>query len=80
MFNREEDTKEEILYMGDDIPDLEVLQYVGFSCCPKDAVHDLKKECDYISNKNGGDGCVRDIIEQLLKVVGKWNLNGKIIY
>ena len=72
--------KEEVLYMGDDIPDLEVLKYVGFSCCPKDAAYDIKQICDYISNKKGGEGCVRDIIEQTLRVNNQWDLNGEIEY
>jgi len=72
--------KEEVLYMGDDIPDLDPLNYSGFSCCPKDASYDVKRICDYISNKDGGKGCVRDIIEQTLKVNNKWNLDGKIKY
>ncbi len=72
--------KEEVIYMGDDIPDLECLKYVGLSCCPSDASYDVKNICDYISNKKGGEGCVRDIIEQTLKVSDKWNLDGKIKY
>ncbi len=72
--------KDEIMYMGDDIPDVEVLKYVGFSCCPKNAVNDVKLICDYISHKNGGEGCVRDVIEQTLKVTNNWNPNGKIKY
>ena len=72
--------KEEIMYMGDDIPDLEVLKYVGFSCCPNDAAWDIQNICDYISNKKGGEGCVRDIIEQILRVTNKWDLNGNIKY
>jgi len=61
------------LYMGDDIPDLKPMQKVGLACCPKDAVHEIKEICDYISNIKGGDGCVRDVIEQVLKVNNKWN-------
>lgn len=72
--------KEEVLYMGDDIPDLEILKYVGVSCCPRDAVQEVKDVCNYISNKKGGEGCVRDVIEQTLKVTDKWDLNGKIQY
>ena len=72
--------KENVMYMGDDIPDIETLMHVGFSCCPQNAAHDVKLVCDYISNKNGGEGCVREIIEQVLKVTKKWNLNGKIKY
>jgi 3-deoxy-D-manno-octulosonate 8-phosphate phosphatase (KDO 8-P phosphatase) len=71
---------EEIAYMGDDIPDLESLEHVGFSCCPNDASYDVKKICDYISQKKGGEGCVRDIIEQTLKVNNQWDLNGEIKY
>ena len=71
---------EEIAYMGDDIPDLESLEHVGVSCCPNDASYDVKKICDYISQKKGGEGCVRDIIEQTLKVNNQWDLNGEIKY
>ena len=72
--------KEEVLYMGDDIPDIECLKYVGFSCCPIDASTDVIEICDYISNKNGGEGCVRDVIEQTLRVTKKWTLDGIIKY
>ena len=64
--------KEDIMYMGDDIPDIEVLKYVGFSCCPNDAVTDVKNICNYISSKKGGKGCVRDVIEQTLRLQKKW--------
>ena len=73
-------TTQEVLYMGDDIPDLSVLRHVGFSCCPIDAAHDIKSICNYISNKKGGEGCVRDIIEQTLRLNNKWNLDEKIKY
>ena len=63
---------EEILYMGDDIPDLRVMLMVGLACCPQDAVNEVKSICNYISPVKGGQGCVRDIIEQTLKVQGKW--------
>ena len=72
--------KKEIIYMGDDIPDIDCLKYVGLSCCPFDAVNEVKEICNYISHKKGGEGCVRDIIEQTLKVSKKWNLDGKIKY
>jgi 3-deoxy-D-manno-octulosonate 8-phosphate phosphatase (KDO 8-P phosphatase) len=62
----------EILYMGDDIPDLPVLQRVGVSTCPQDAVIDIKSIVDYQSPYNGGQTCVRDVIEQTLRVQGKW--------
>lgn len=63
---------DEILYMGDDIPDIPVMKKVGVSSCPQDAVQEVKAISDYISHKNGGYGCVREIIEQVLKVQGKW--------
>ena len=72
--------KKEIIYMGDDIPDIDCLKYVGLSCCPFDAVNEVKEICSYISHKKGGEGCVRDVIEQTLKVSKKWNLDGKIKY
>ncbi len=63
---------EEILYMGDDIPDLEVLQRCGLPCCPADASPEVKASVKYISHKNGGDGCGRDVIEQVMKAQGRW--------
>ena len=68
-------TLQEILYMGDDIPDFPVMKHVGLPCCPQDAVPEIKAICNYISHKNGGNGAVRDVIEQVLKVHGKWNGN-----
>jgi 3-deoxy-D-manno-octulosonate 8-phosphate phosphatase (KDO 8-P phosphatase) len=61
-----------VLYMGDDIPDLYVMQQVGLPCCPQDAVPEIKAISQYVSHRKGGEGCVRDIIEQVLKVQGKW--------
>tara|TARA_B100000575_G_scaffold291812_1_gene298607 strand:- start:2263 stop:2793 length:531 start_codon:yes stop_codon:yes gene_type:complete len=63
---------EEILYVGDDIPDIPVMKKVGISCCPSDAVPDVKEIVDYVSHKKGGEGCVREIIEQVLRVQDKW--------
>lgn len=63
---------EEIIYMGDDIPDYRVMKQVGVPVCPADAAEEIKQICVYISDKGGGKGCVRDIIEQVLKVQGKW--------
>ena len=63
---------EEILYMGDDIPDYLVMQKVGLPTCPQDAVQEIKGISKYISHANGGKGAVRDVIEQVLKVQGKW--------
>lgn len=64
---------ENILYMGDDIPDLPVMKKVGMPCCPNDAVKEIQNASKYISNLKGGDGCVRDVIEQVLKVQGNWD-------
>ena len=64
---------ENVLFMGDDIPDYPVMTLVGLPCCPQDAVPEIKAISKYISHKNGGKGAVRDVIEQVLKVQGKWN-------
>ena len=68
-------TKQQMLYMGDDIPDYPVMKLVGLPCCPQDAVQEIKSVSKYISHKNGGKGAVRDVIEQVLKVQNKWNGN-----
>ena len=67
--------KEAMLYMGDDIPDLEVMQYCGLACCPADAVSEIKTISKYISPLKGGEGCVRDVIEKVMKLQGKWILD-----
>ena len=75
-FIKNEDIKpNDILYMGDDIPDIPVMEKVGLSCCPADAVSDVKAIVKYVSHKNGGQGCVREIIEQVLRVQDKWSLD-----
>ncbi|MBN2349922.1 MAG: HAD-IIIA family hydrolase [Bacteroidales bacterium] len=61
-----------ILYMGDDLPDYEIMKKVGFPACPADAVEEIKQISKYISDKNGGEGCVRDVIEQVMRLQGKW--------
>ena len=66
---------EQILYMGDDLPDIPVMQMVALPTCPQDAVPEVKEVCKYISHINGGQGCVRDVIEQVLKVRGDWEGN-----
>lgn len=63
---------DEVLYMGDDIPDYEIMKEVGIPVCPADAAPEIKALSLYISDKNGGEGCVRDIIEQVLKSQEKW--------
>ena len=70
---------EHVLYMGDDIPDYHVMQLVGLPACPQDASPEIKGISKYISHKNGGRGAVRDAIEQVMKLQGKWmeNFDGK---
>ena len=70
---------EQVLYMGDDIPDFHVMQLVGLPTCPQDASPEIKLISKYISHKDGGKGAVREVIEQVMKVQGKWHLyyNGK---
>ena len=65
----------EIIYVGDDIPDHPVMSLVGLPCCPQDAAIEIKAISKYISHNKGGKGCVRDIIEQVMKVQGKWDGN-----
>lgn len=62
----------EVLYMGDDVADIAVMEKVGVATCPQDAVSDVKKIVDYVSHKKGGDGCVREIMEQVMRVQNKW--------
>jgi len=73
-------SSENVLYMGDDIPDITVMEMVGLPCCPQDAVAEVKAVSEYISHKNGGKGAVRDVIEQVLKVQGKWTINSNAKY
>ena len=63
---------ENVLYMGDDVPDYPVMELVGFACAPQDAAPEIKEISKYISPKKGGDGCARDVIEQIMRVQGKW--------
>lgn len=63
---------EEVMYMGDDIPDYEVMQLVGLPACPIDAAPEIKSISRYISSKEGGRGCARDVIEQVMKSQGLW--------
>ena len=68
----------DIAYMGDDIPDIEVMKEVGVPACPSNASPEVKEQSDYISPYKGGDGCVRDIIEQVLKVQKQWMVEPQI--
>lgn len=63
---------EEVMYMGDDLPDYPVMMAVGVPVCPKDAAIEIKAISHYISDKDGGQGCVRDVVEQVLRAHGKW--------
>ncbi|MFW5792935.1 MAG: KdsC family phosphatase [Bacteroidota bacterium] len=64
--------KEQILYMGDDIPDYNIMKEVGIPACPADAAEEIKSISKYISNYDGGKGCVRDVLEQVMKVQKTW--------
>ena len=63
---------EEVIYMGDDLPDYPVMNKAGVAACPADAVPEIKNIAHYISHCKGGEGCARDVIEQVMKVQGKW--------
>lgn len=62
----------DILFMGDDIPDFEVMKVAGVPVCPSDADSEIKQIASYISDKKGGEGCVRDVIEQVLRLHDNW--------
>ncbi|WP_185877643.1 KdsC family phosphatase [Blattabacterium cuenoti] len=64
--------KKKILYMGDDIPDIDIMKSVALPCSPIDAVQEVKDISKYVSPKKGGDGCVRDVIEKTLKIQKNW--------
>ena len=68
---------DEVLYMGDDIPDYEVMQAVGCPCCPADAAEEIKAVSCYVSPRAGGEGCVRDVLEQVLRAQGRWMANAE---
>jgi len=63
---------ENIMYMGDDLPDYEVMKKVGLPVCPSDAAQEIIEISCYVSSFKGGEGCVRDVIEQVLRAQGKW--------
>jgi 3-deoxy-D-manno-octulosonate 8-phosphate phosphatase (KDO 8-P phosphatase) len=64
----------DIIFVGDDLPDITPMQQCGLPCCPSDAVPEVQAVAEYVSPCRGGGGCVRDIIEQTLKIQGKWNM------
>jgi 3-deoxy-D-manno-octulosonate 8-phosphate phosphatase (KDO 8-P phosphatase) len=69
----------QVLYMGDDLPDMGVLKSAGLACCPADAVPEVKACCHYISTKNGGEACVREVIEKVLKLSGHWHTETDLV-
>jgi 3-deoxy-D-manno-octulosonate 8-phosphate phosphatase (KDO 8-P phosphatase) len=71
---------ENILYMGDDIPDYEVMTHAGIPVCPSDAAEEIKEIAVYISYQRGGEGCVRDVVEQVLRLHGKWMKDGAFLW
>ena len=72
-------TRDQVLFIGDDIPDFEVMKNVGLSCCPADAVAEIIQIADYISSYKGGCGCVRDVIEKVLKLNNDWDLDAEVV-
>ena len=64
--------KSDVLFMGDDIPDYEVMKEAGLPVCPSDADSEIRQVASYVSDKKGGEGCVRDVIEQVLRLHNKW--------
>ena len=70
--------KQQVLFMGDDIPDYAVMKSVGLACCPADAAPEIKHISQYISASKGGKGCVRDVIEKVLKLNEHWDLDSSV--
>ena len=66
---------DEVMYLGDDLPDIPVMTACGYGVCPSDAVDEVKAIADYISTRPGGKGCVRGVIEMVMKLQGKWELD-----
>jgi 3-deoxy-D-manno-octulosonate 8-phosphate phosphatase (KDO 8-P phosphatase) len=70
--------EKEILFMGDDVPDHAAMKHAGLACAPSDAVAEIRHIAGYISAFGGGQGCVRDVIEKVLKLNGRWELDGSL--
>lgn len=70
---------EEIMYMGDDLPDYQIMSEIGIPTCPADAVNEIKAISLYISDRNGGEGCVRDVVEQVMRAQGQW-INAVVLH
>jgi len=73
-------TDEEILYIGDDLPDYEIMKAVGYAVAPLDASDDIRTIAHWTSTKGGGQGCVREVIEKILKIQGKWYSKEALIW
>ncbi|MEI8075627.1 MAG: HAD hydrolase-like protein [Bacteroidota bacterium] len=71
-------SKSEVLFMGDDVPDLKAMHLAGLQTCPSDAAIDIKQSVDYISTYKGGEGCVREVIEKVMKLRGDWETDSGI--
>ena len=71
--------QQEVLFMGDDIPDAEVMKFVGLPCCPADAVDEIKAISQYTSSINGGKGCARDVIEKTMKLNNLWQHSHSVV-
>ena len=71
-------TGEDLLFMGDDVPDIDAMRFCGLACAPKDACTDVMQIAGYVSPFAGGKGCVRDVIEKVLKLQGKWEFTPEI--
>jgi 3-deoxy-D-manno-octulosonate 8-phosphate phosphatase (KDO 8-P phosphatase) len=65
----------QVLFMGDDIPDYSLMKICGLPCCPADAAHEIKNIAKYIASHSGGQGCVREVIEKVLKLNNQWDLD-----
>jgi 3-deoxy-D-manno-octulosonate 8-phosphate phosphatase (KDO 8-P phosphatase) len=70
--------EQDMLYMGDDIPDYAPMNYVGLACAPSDAAPEIRHIAAYISSFPGGEGCVRDVVEKVLKLNGHWELDQSV--
>lgn len=70
--------QKDMLYMGDDIPDFAAMQHVGLACAPSDAAPEIRHIAAYISSFAGGQGCVRDVVEKVLKLNGQWDLDQSV--
>lgn len=73
--NRYSLSADEVMYFGDDVPDIPVMMACGCGVCPEDAVDEVKEIADYISTKPGGKGCARECIEKVMRLQGKWTLD-----